>query len=328
MARELGVDQDELWNVAGVARSDRRYSAGVSVQSFLALLEAGAHLSNDPLFGLHLGQRLRIADIPGYGLALCACRTYGVVLRLALRFECLAHDLGRTELTVSDGIAQISMRSPWLDLPGGRHVIEFAAASVRAQTNWIAGVELPLIEIASPFPPAPGVSLDAYEKAFGMPVIFGAKNGGVKFSADLLDERVPNADTGFFATLTDWAEQRLQTRKRKAEASTVIPRARGEIRARLRRGDANLSQVAKALNLSDRSLQRRLSDAGRSFTELVDDTRRELVYDYLRDDTLPLSEIASLLGFDDQSNFNHKFHLWFGSTPKSVRESLKNEARG
>ena len=102
---------------------------------------------------------------------------------------------------------------------------------------------------------------------------------------------------------------------------TVVPRVRAEIRARLHDGDASLSKIAHALNLSERSLQRRLSAVGLSFTELVDDARRERVCDYLRDDSLSIGDIASRLGFDDQSSFNHKFHVWFGATPKSMREN-------
>ena len=218
MARDVGIDLPALRRAAGLPFPEREHSGGVSVEAFLALLEAGARLSDDPLFGLHLGQRVRVADIPFYGLALCACRTFGGALRLVLRFESLVHDLGRSELLVRDGVAHWRLRSPWLDMPGARHLVEFAAASSRAHADFIAQRDLQIIELSSPLPPAPGVSMAEYEKILGRPVRFEAEEAAVKFPAELLDAPIPHADTGFFAALTQWAEGRLMDKKLEAEA--------------------------------------------------------------------------------------------------------------
>ncbi len=323
-ARDIGLDLDELTAAAGLPGAARDQVGAVSVQSFLALLEAGASLSNDPLFGLHFGQELRVTDVPGYGLALCVCRTLGDALQLVVRFECLVHDLGRTEISEKDGVVHYRWRTPWLDLQGGRHLIEFAAAGLCAHVNWIAGRQVTAIEIASPCPPAPGVAAAEYEMVFCSPVRFGAEDAGIRFSAKLLDEPIPNADIGFFSTLTHLAEKWLLDKSRQDETSTIVPLAREKVKAGFLNGGASLSQIAAALKLSERSLQRRLSQAEVSFSELVDETRRELVLAYIRDDEMRIADIAARLGFADQSSFNHKFRAWFGTTPKIMRENLKS----
>ena len=90
----------------------------------------------------------------------------------------------------------------------------------------------------------------------------------------------------------------------------------------LPQGEPKRDAVAQALCLSQRTLQRRLQEEGTSFQQLLDDTRRELVVQYLAQPNLTLLEIAYLLGFADPSNFFRAFRRWFASTPGEYRARL------
>ena len=79
------------------------------------------------------------------------------------------------------------------------------------------------------------------------------------------------------------------------------------------------STIAAELNLSDHTFQRRLSAEGTSFTDLVDDTRKELAQHYLADSRITLAEIAYLLGYADQSTFFRASQRWFGESPGDYR---------
>ena len=57
-----------------------------------------------------------------------------------------------------------------------------------------------------------------------------------------------------------------------------------------------------------------------SFQQLLDDTRRQLAEGYLQDAQLPLSEIAALLGFSEQSAFSRAFAKWHGQSPLRWRQ--------
>ena len=85
---------------------------------------------------------------------------------------------------------------------------------------------------------------------------------------------------------------------------------------------ARVAQVAQDLNLTQRTLQRKLNDADTSFQQVLDRTRQDLAQDYLRQRGLSLAEIAFLLGFQNQSAFNHAFKEWTGVSPGSYRDSL------
>jgi AraC-like DNA-binding protein len=81
------------------------------------------------------------------------------------------------------------------------------------------------------------------------------------------------------------------------------------------------------LELSERSLQRRLEVEGTSFLRLLDDTRRELAQEYLGQTALSLADTAFLLGFADQSSFFRASKRWFGISPRLYRIRLMRARR-
>jgi AraC-like DNA-binding protein len=78
--------------------------------------------------------------------------------------------------------------------------------------------------------------------------------------------------------------------------------------------------VASSLNLSTRTLHRRLSEEGWNFRDLCNSTKRELAEAYLRDSTLTLSEVGWLLGYSEHSAFTRAFKQWTGVAPRFWKE--------
>jgi len=89
----------------------------------------------------------------------------------------------------------------------------------------------------------------------------------------------------------------------------------------LPKGNATVSNIARALAMSTRSLARRLKEEGTSYTEVLDGLRRELAMRYVEDETLGVSQIAWLLGYSEVSSFNHAFRRWTSRSPKAARSS-------
>lgn len=88
-------------------------------------------------------------------------------------------------------------------------------------------------------------------------------------------------------------------------------------------GGANTSEeIARRLHVSKRSLQRRLSEEGASFKEILTETRAELSEHYLRRNDVSLAEIAFLVGFRDPTSFFRAFQSWTGKTPMEARRAL------
>jgi AraC-like DNA-binding protein len=99
----------------------------------------------------------------------------------------------------------------------------------------------------------------------------------------------------------------------------VIMRVRSELIERLPSGQVDEADIASSVNLSRRSLQRKLRERGVSFSELLDSSRRELGLQYVRDPQYSLNEVAYLLGFAEPGNFSRAFKRWYGKSPSQYR---------
>ncbi len=104
-----------------------------------------------------------------------------------------------------------------------------------------------------------------------------------------------------------------------------------KIRATIRyfpgHGYPNVEQVAEKLGIQRRTLQRRLSAAGTSYTQLVNEVRFDLVTKLLEDPDVPIASIASKAGFATHSALCRAFNAWAGMTPSQYRSQLLTRAR-
>ena len=159
----------------------------------------------------------------------------------------------------------------------------------------------------------------AFEAFFGCAVDFEAGSDCILFSHDSLSTRNRLGDQALSEFLTRHLDAELE--QVKSEPSLV--RSTKEENARgLSEGVPRMADIARELGLSVRSFHRRLADHGVSFQALAEETRREIAMSMLRDDTCPLSEIAFLAGFSEQSAFNRAFKRWTNQTPANYRRSL------
>ena len=288
--------------------------AQLPATDYLRLLGAGAELGCDPHFGLHVGERVKVGTYSAYGLILLSCRDFGQAFDQTIRYEALAHDLGRSSLAVDGGEAAYSWRSHF---PGAhRHLTDSVFAGVRVFGNWLAGASLPAPTLELMHDGGDPAGHDEYRRVFGTVPRFGAPTNTARFDAALLARPVPNADVTLYPVLQRHIEGLLRQR---AGAPGVVEQVCDAIIAGLPQGRARLPAVAQQLGLTPRTLQRKLADAGTSFQRVLDETRFALARDYLGRPGLSLLEISSLLGYQEQSAFNHAFRDWAGVNPGAWR---------
>jgi len=90
-------------------------------------------------------------------------------------------------------------------------------------------------------------------------------------------------------------------------------------------GDTRIEAIARSLGTSSRSLQRRLANAGVSYQQLLDVTRKDAAERYLTDSLLSIAEVAYLLGYSEPASFNRAFRRWHSETPQAFRERRRNQ---
>lgn len=321
VALARGVDAQTLAKAAGLplpALSPLPDTLAAS--DYVRLLDIAAELSNDPHFGLHVGESVKLGTYTVYGLILLSCHDFGQVFQQTLRYEGLAHDLGRSDLLVEKELAQYQWHSHFPN--ASRHLAESVFAGIRVFGNWIAGTTLPPAPVS--FTHAAPVDCSEHLRIFGNQAMFDAEINSASFDAALLNWPVPNADVGMYPVLQQHAEALLKEKMRAQADGSIVAQVRAAIIANLTQDRARLPLIAQDLSLTQRTLQRKLTEAGSNFQQVLDQTRHALAKDYLSQRQLNLADIAFLLGYQEQSAFNHAFKGWFGISPGSYREKSGN----
>lgn len=104
-------------------------------------------------------------------------------------------------------------------------------------------------------------------------------------------------------------------------AALVAERVGAVLLEALPSGQATVDTVSDKLIMSKRTLQRRLHGEGRSFNEVLKNTRKELSIHNLLKSRMTSAEISFLLGFESSQSFFRAFHDWTRSTPEAIRRT-------
>ncbi len=158
---------------------------------------------------------------------------------------------------------------------------------------------------------------EEYFALFKAPVRFSADRDSMTFSFPDVDRYLMGANSQL-ARLND---QVMIEYLAKLDKDDIINRVTAAVADMLPSGSVVDEKIAATLNMSVRSLQRRLKEAGTTFRTILDTVRKDLASTYVHDPDIELAEVAFLLGFSDQSAFSRAFKRWTGNPPSEVRKS-------
>ena len=157
-----------------------------------------------------------------------------------------------------------------------------------------------------------------HEDLFQCPVIFSAAENRMFFDKTTIDTPLMASDPASARQAEKLTAKRLAILDKDNLSNQVYLRLL-EI---LPSGNSGEKEVAIALNITLRQLQRKLSDEGTNFRSLLDNTRNELALQYIRNSNIPINEISYLLGFTEAANFSRAFKRWTGQSPGVYRTGL------
>jgi len=208
-----------------------------------------------------------------------------------------------------------------LELFGGgqpvpRQRFEFDLMTILAFSRWVTNRDLRPLALELRFP-APA-DLRPYQDAFKCVLRFNARWNALLFARADMMAPLPTAHPVLAGVHERLAAEHLQ----RLDHTETRGQTRAAIIRRLPDGEPRRKDIAEALKMSERTLQRRLEAEGTSFQRLLDDTRRELAQQYLGQADVSVADTAYLLGFHDQSSFFRASKRWFGTSPRHYRARL------
>ncbi len=276
-------------------------------------LEYAAEAMDDSAFGLHLAGQIDPRDVGMYFYAGSAARDLGEALALFSRYCRIVNEAFR--LTQRSADTAIEFEFVGLPRHAARHNMEYAVAGICTALRTMSGRNVAPMKVAF----AHNRNSDAreFERFFGCPVEFGAPSTVFLISSDALRLPLITADPKLLRVLQPYCD--AAAKERNTSPGTLRSAVEAEVEKLLPHGKAKAENVAKILALSLRTLARRLADEGTTYGEVVDQLRRSLATQYLKDPGMSIAQIAWLLGYEGTTSFSHAFRRWTGQSPSAHR---------
>jgi len=156
-----------------------------------------------------------------------------------------------------------------------------------------------------------------YESIFKCPLLFQAKANQLTISKNVLDLPIHLANPELFKILENYASRIASSLVVEQSWSRKVMESIGEMIVKGNKPE--LKTVSKQLAQSCRSLQGKLAEEHTGFRECLGSVRKQIALDYLARPNVTIGEVTFLLGYSEQSAFNHAFKRWTGKTPREYR---------
>jgi AraC-like DNA-binding protein len=318
LIEELGGRPDELLARFGISPSVLHDDDGVlPITAHDQMLDVAAHELACPDFGLRLAEAQDLSILGPLAVAIAMSPTAGEALDCASRF-----------LFVHSPALQIGIED---DPLGRRGVVALAYRKDLSESNYSPqGTELGLgvfFRVAVSLigeaqslrsvliPHQPLSRVRRYLGYFGTDVRFGGSVAALCVDRRVLDEGFADANQSIRAVAVEHLSRQFRDPRLDLSA-----RVRLGVAETLRTSSPTIGDVARLFSLGPRTLQRRLLAEGTTFAEILDEVRKEAAHRYLTTTTLPIGQIAHLVGFSEQSTLSHATQRWYRASPRQLRQ--------
>lgn len=273
-------------------------------------------LTGEENLGLLAARATKLGAFDVLEYAAASAPTWGAAIETAFRYTHLMNEAADFRIEVAFDKAHLVLHSK---VPLARAGVDFQSAAFHvAATRWIDPTP-PELEVC--FSHDEPRDLSEYRATFrGASLRFGAPWNGFIYDAKRLDTQLASADPSLHRVLREHAERLLGEL---APGDSLVEQIRARVLSRLKDGPVAAVDVAATMGVSRRTLTRRLRQQGTSFTELLDDVRRQAAAHYLTTSDHTVEDIAFLLGFSESSAFVRAFKRWHGMAPMAYRRAQR-----
>lgn len=267
----------------------------------------------------HLGLAMA-AWIPkgAYGVAeflMHAGPTMRAVLENLIRFSGLVAPSQRFLVEEKDGEVLVHHGPPQQAGAIGRHLEEYSSAILIRSAAQMTGGKPLRAWFVHQRPMT--MDFERLVQGLGTPNVSWAEaTNGFSIDARSLDAPVTEANQPLSTFLEDLASQALAARPKRDD---LIDTVRVHLREAIKHGEPTLERIAQKMNLSGRTLQRRLGELKSSFQDLIDEVRFDLARTWLKDPRLDVTQVAFLLGYSELRAFDRAFRRWANMSPSEWR---------
>ena len=320
LMRALNVDAPSVLAGAGVA-PDALNSAErlIPYAAFGRLLQIGAERAGYAHFGLTAGRMWHLEDLGPIGELVRHSPTVGHAVQTLTMFQHLHSEGGLVYAARHSGLVEVGYAIYYPGVDGIDQIYDFALASMFNFMRQLCGAAWMPSQVLIPHgrPPDPV----HYRNFFKLLPQFDSEVCALRFPATWLDHPIDGADLG--------SRQHALATMQAANDPDLLQQVYRALRNALLTGRSSGNDVAHALSMHRRTLNRRLQECGTTFQHILDEVRCEVARQLLCHSAVTLDDIAASLGYAGVSPFMRSFRRWTGSSPGRLRRlALKRQYNG
>lgn len=323
LATNYGVDSDELILISKKS-SEELCDESCIVENVVynAVIEKAVELTKDPFFGLHAGENLNLAAAGLISQITQSCET----VKQALEYCCAFANLGCSALPMKleeqKDQYKLTLKPNKLWEKQSPIALKHTAEGVLAFTikEFHSLTRQKHSPIAIHLPWKGSADIKEYERIYACPVFFNKNEIALLLRKQDVEEKVISSDYTLLRILVAHAEEKSAQLVQQKGFSSIVKQSVVKL---VKPEFPTIEMVASHLNISLRTMQRRLKEEGITYKEILDDLRKEFAITYLKRDDLSISDIAYLLSYSEISAFTRSFKRWTDESPKEYRIKRK-----
>lgn len=264
--------------------------------------------TKDPLLALHLGEELTPTILGMIGYLMQSSRTLQESFLMVVKFWELFTTMSILSIEEQDGYVMISDESVLIwqrQYPeSARQSVELALSGVMKLFKMLSGKRINPVKVEFAYPSR---SVNEYEKIFQAPIHFNGKRNTLFFNKSDLLMPVISYDKSLFEFFNRTLENKLTSLYLDEK---FADRLKQMFISDFKGRTPSIEIAASNLNMTARSLQRRLKEENTTYRAVVEDLRKELAQTIMRRPDFRLGEVAELLGYSDSSSFRKAYKKW------------------
>lgn len=284
------------------------------------LWEIAVKETNDPCFGIEVGKLWTATTFHALGFAWLASHTLKDALTRLVRYSRIVNNSIDARLAVHGTNLHLIMSAG-----EDERIVHYAARDA----GMVAIIVMCRLLCGENFSPREiqvtrkrSLCDENLERFVGAPIIYKCEKNITLFDLMRAEQRQPTGNSELAKVNEEIAIKYLRTLNR----SSVVMRVKSKLIEMMPTGQVADDVVASELNLSLRTMQRKLGEEKTSFSSLYKKIRQDMASEYIKDSQMSMTEIAFLLGFSEQANFSRAYRRWYGTSPSAAREEFENTA--
>lgn len=274
-------------------------------------------LTGDPLIGLHIGIGTPKMLHGMVGFLIQSCKDLNQALQMLSRYGHMVSPMVSYKYTINDVAAlEIEQNKMWLlkHPEPARQANDFLFASTLNTSAALTGKRIVPLRIELAFPKR---EISEYQNFFGCDILFNQEVNRIVLDKKDIAIPILTSDQSMFERFNAMVAEKQALLSTNTTSENLKQVLFMQFRGRI----PSIDEAASALDMTPRSLQRKLMQERTTFRDIAGEIRKDIAFQLMQNPTIKISEVSDILGYSDPTAFRKAFKSWTNLAPREVKKT-------